>query len=56
MLSGYAGKIAWVDLTQGSIDIQELSESIAKKYIGGKGLGAHLLYKHLKPGTDPLGA
>ncbi|MCD4721397.1 MAG: aldehyde ferredoxin oxidoreductase family protein [Desulfobacula sp.] len=55
MLLGYTGKIAWVDLTQGSIDIQELSEGIAKKYIGGKGLGAHLLYKHLKPGTDPLG-
>ncbi|RLC03612.1 MAG: hypothetical protein DRI57_28960 [Deltaproteobacteria bacterium] len=55
MLSGYAGKIAWIDLAQGSIDIQELDESIARKYIGGKGLGAYLLYKHLKPGTDPLG-
>jgi len=55
MLSGYTGKIAWINLTEGSIDIQELDESIARKYIGGKGLGAYLLYKHLKPGIDPLG-
>lgn len=53
--SGYAGKIAWVDLTQGSVDIQQLEKRMARKYIGGKGLGAHLLYQHLPPHTDPLG-
>ena len=55
MLPGYAGKIGWVDLTEGSVQIQDLDENIARKYIGGKGLGAYLLYKHLQPGTDPLG-
>ena len=53
MLHGYAGKIGWVNLTTGEIRDEELKEDIARKYVGGKGLGAYLLYKHLKPHTDP---
>ena len=55
MLSGYAGKIAWVDLTEKSVRIQELDESLARKYLGGKGLGAYLFITHQKVDTDPLG-
>lgn len=54
MLAGYAGKIGWIDLSKGSIEIQDLEEKIARKYLGGKGLGAYLLYKHLKANTDPF--
>ena len=36
------------------LSIKEREEDIARKYLGGKGLGAYLLYKHLKPNTDPL--
>ncbi len=54
MLYGYAGKIGWVNLTDGNIRIQELEENIARKYLGGKGMGAYLLYHHLKPHTSPL--
>ena len=53
MLSGYAGRIAWIDLTQGRFKIQELEEEIARKYLGGKGLGAYLLYNNLSPNIDP---
>ena len=53
MLNGYAGNIARINLTEGAISVQELEEAIAKKYLGGKGLGAYLLYNHLKPHTDP---
>ncbi len=53
MLAGYAGKIAWVDLAKGTGEALELKEGIAKKYLGGKGLGAYLLYRHLKPHIDP---
>lgn len=53
MLAGYAGKIGWVDLTEGKTSVEDLDEKVARKYLGGKGLGAYLLYNHLKPETDP---
>jgi aldehyde:ferredoxin oxidoreductase len=53
MFKGYAGRIAWIDLTDGTVSVQELEEALAKKYLGGKGLGAYLLYSHLRPNTDP---
>ena len=52
MLAGYAGKIGWVDLTQGTIRVDDLEESVARKYLGGKGLGAYFLYSHIKPNID----
>ncbi len=52
-MRGYAGKIAYIDLTEKRVQIEELTEGTARKFLGGKGLGAHLLYRHLKPGTDP---
>ncbi|MBW1941795.1 MAG: aldehyde ferredoxin oxidoreductase family protein [Deltaproteobacteria bacterium] len=55
MPAGYTGKIGWIDLTRGTTESKDLDEGTARKYLGGKGLGAHLLYKHLKPDTDPLG-
>lgn len=54
MLSGYVGKIGWVDLTKGSIKIDELEEAVARKYLGGKGLGCHFLHRYQKPKTDPF--
>jgi aldehyde:ferredoxin oxidoreductase len=54
MLHGYAGRIGWIDLGEGTVKIDRLEEEIARKYLGGKGLGAYLLYTHLAPGTDPL--
>jgi len=53
MLSGYAGKIGWIDLSKGTTRIENLEEEIARKYLGGKGLGAYLLYNNLGPNTDP---
>jgi len=53
MLSGYAGKIGWVNLTEETVNVKDLEEEIARKYLGGKGLGAYLLYNNLSPNTDP---
>ena len=55
MIEGYAGRIGWVDLTEEQVDLRELDKDVARKYLGGKALGAYLLYKHLRPHTDPLG-
>jgi aldehyde:ferredoxin oxidoreductase len=54
MLSGYAGRVAWIDLTNGNFRVEELEEGTARKYLGGKGLGAYLLYRNLRPHTDPF--
>jgi aldehyde:ferredoxin oxidoreductase len=52
-MEGYAGKIAWIDLTKENVKVEELEEAVARKYLGGKGLGAYLLYKNLSPNTHP---
>lgn len=53
MLFGYAGRIGWINLSDGSVRVDELNEGTARKYLGGKGLGASILYDHLMPHTDP---
>jgi len=53
---GYAGKILEVDLSDGSIKQTKTPENLIKNFIGARGLGAALLYKKLKPRTDPLGS
>ena len=54
-MKGYAGKILRVDLSKGRIEEQALDENLAKKFIGGSGLGAKILYDETGPETDPLG-
>jgi aldehyde:ferredoxin oxidoreductase len=53
MLTGYAGKIGWVDLSEGTTRIDELDGDMARKYLGGKAMGAYLLLRHLQPNTPP---
>ena len=48
-------KIAYINLTTGEIDIKPIPVEIRKKFIGGRGLDAYLLYNHTKKGCDPLG-
>ena len=53
---GYAGRILRVDLSTGSSKTEPLREEMAKKYIGGIGLGMRLLLDNSKPGVEPLSA
>lgn len=53
-LYGYAGKIGWIDLDDGSVKIQGLDEHIVRKFLGGKGLGAYLLHRYFNARTDPF--
>ena len=46
---------ALIDLTQKAISRYEISETYYKQYIGGKTLGARLLYDLTPAGVDPLG-
>ena len=52
---GWNGKILWVDLTTKTSRIEEIPSQIYEDFIGGKGLGAYLLYKSVEPKIDPLG-
>lgn len=54
-LNGYMGKILRVDLSSRKIAKDSLSETDAKKYLGGRGIAAKILFNELKPGIDPLG-
>ena len=50
----YLGKILRIDLSKNRISEEKLNEKDAKKFIGGKGLGAKLLFDEIDPGIDPL--
>lgn len=54
-MAGYTGKVAFVDLTAGSITKESLPEKVYRSFIGGAGLGAKMLYERMKPMIDPLG-
>jgi len=49
-------KIAYINLTTGEIETKLIPTSIRKKFLGGRGLDMYLMYNHIKPGVDPLGA
>ena len=48
-------KIAYIDLTTGDIQIKPIPLEVRKKFLGGRGLDAYLLYNHTKKGCDPIG-
>ncbi|RPJ50034.1 MAG: aldehyde ferredoxin oxidoreductase, partial [Chloroflexi bacterium] len=53
--SGYCDCILRVDLSTGAITREPLpSEEVMRLLLGGKGLGAYLLYRDLPAGIDPL--
>ena len=52
-LGGYANQIAWVDLTEGKVDLKPVPEDLALKYIGGRGLGVKFVFDN-GPEVDPL--
>jgi len=55
MAYAYNGRVLNVDLTHRQVSEEPLNMEWARKFIGGKGLGARYLYDRVKPGTDPLG-
>ncbi len=48
-------KIALIDLGKKEIEVFPVSRKQRRKFIGGRGVGARLLYKHALRGCDPLG-
>ena len=54
MVEGIAGKILRINLSDGSVSIDEPEESFYRKYLGGAGFVAYYLLKEVQPGIDPL--
>jgi aldehyde:ferredoxin oxidoreductase len=48
-------KIAYIDLSTGKIEIKPIPVEVRKKFLGGRGLDAYLLYNHTEKGCDPMG-
>ena len=55
MLYGYTGKILHVDLSAGTLEVEEPSEEFYRKYLGGTALGLYYLFKHTPADADPYG-
>ena len=52
-MGGWVGKIARVNLSTGKITVQDLPQKTAVDYLGGRGLGARILYDEVGPGVEP---
>ncbi|MBE6465032.1 MAG: hypothetical protein E7003_06910 [Eggerthellaceae bacterium] len=51
-MKGYAGKLLFVDLSTGEIEVREFDEQFARTWIGGYGFGARILYDEMPAHTD----
>ena len=54
MMLGYIGKILNINLTTGNVITKTLNEDMARKYIGGIGLGMRIFLEYSQPGIDPF--
>ncbi len=52
---GYAGRLLRVDLGSGKTWVEPLDEARARRYVGGRGMGARILMDEVPEGCDPLG-
>ena len=55
MMKGCMGKLLFVDLSTGAFTDRPVDEETYRRYLGGVGLAARLLYDEIPSGADPLG-
>jgi aldehyde:ferredoxin oxidoreductase len=55
-MNGYIGKQLRINLREQSCSTEILDNKVLRKYIGGVGYSAKVLYDEMSPGTDALGA
>src|SRR4030042_5152676 len=53
-MKGICGRRLDIDLTSGKTKEISISAETARRYVGGRGLGARLLFDLLPPKTDPF--
>ena len=55
MIKGYVQNVLIVNLNDGTMKRDTISEKESRQFVGNKGLGAKMLYDMSKPKADPLG-
>ena len=53
-MNGYTGRILHIDLSKQQFHIRNFDEVLARKFLGGNGLAAKILYDGLHPGIEPF--
>ena len=53
-MGGYREKILEIDLSTGKIETRSIKEQDQKKFVGGSGLAAKILFDSFDPGVGPL--
>ena len=53
-MSAYCGKLLRINLTTQEISTEPIDPAIARKFIGGRGLGTYYLSQEIDPGIDAL--
>ena len=53
-MKGWMGRILIIDLTHSAVTTEPLDPGIAQQFLGGRGLGARLLWDLVGPEVDPL--
>ncbi|MBE0451383.1 MAG: aldehyde ferredoxin oxidoreductase family protein [Clostridia bacterium] len=51
---GYQGKILRIDLSKGVANVEALDLELAKKFVGGRGLGTKLFVDEVSPSIEPF--
>ena len=54
VVAGYTGKQLRVNLKKRKAKIERINPAVLRKYLGGSGYSARILYDELKKGVDPL--
>ena len=54
-MNAVAGKILWVNLTEGTCTTETVPDSVYEHFLSGVGLAAYYLYQRIPARADPLG-
>jgi len=54
-MKGFYGRLLSINVENKSFMVEDISEQLLRKYLGGKGLGSYLLLNNVPAGIDPLG-
>ena len=47
-------RVAYLDLDTRKVELKDIPEEITRKFLGGRGINMHFLYRHTRPEIDPL--
>ena len=54
-MQDFFGNLLRANLANKTVGLERISENDVRKYLGGRGIGARILFQELEPGIDPLG-